>query len=332
MPAHQTTHHPQHRTNSHVPKWDQYYCAICNPPVPTLPYELDHFPGSGLYYVQVLDTKYATSHGAASKAFYASVPVITTRSNLGAADRRLRVRGTKTRILTDRQRHAVADANFETERRIYVQQSSKVRQSNNMWPRSTVDRYGADAVVVTANKKNKGSKGRNLKGRRTWLDDEMDVHDADLLNWDHEMNFERRDVYEEREELKYGEADEEQLARLRTLFPDAHVDRTRNVDMGDALSDEDLRALGLLYDSPEEDAEMEGTHSTHSHSHPHICEHIEAVMENMPDTPRATPYTPDGSATDARDMDELWVIVGEQVVRVPEVPSEWDVVSEYLLT
>ncbi|KAK6353046.1 hypothetical protein TWF696_005037 [Orbilia brochopaga] len=333
MPARYTLiHQPQHRTSSHLANWERYYCTICNSaPHPTLPYELYQTITSDPFCVQVLASKFSTSRAAVSNAYYARIPVHPTRESASVIDRRLRGRGTKLQILTDRQRNASADASFETSRRVFTQKDAKLRRGLKAAPRAAVDRDNCDAVVVAVNKKNKGSKGRSLKGRRAWLDGEMDIDDAKLVNWDHEMNFERDDVWEQ--ELCDGSDDEGQLEQLRTLFPDAQVGGEKNTNLGDALSDEDLRALGLLYDSPDEEAEMELAHSTHSHSHPHICEHIEAVMERMPDTPRATPYTPEGSAADAADMDEVWVIVGERVVRVvPEAPSEWDVVSEYLLT
>ncbi|KAJ6263552.1 hypothetical protein Dda_2116 [Drechslerella dactyloides] len=347
-------HQPQHRTNTHA-SWERYHCTICNPtPPPTLPYELYTTTATDPFCVQVLASKFSTSRAAVANAYYARIPVHPTRENTSVVDRRLRARGTKARILTDRQRNASADADYETQRRIFARNDPKTRRGLKMMPRTAVNR-DCDAVVVAVNKKQKGAKGRNLKGRRVWLDDEMDIDGAKSLNWDHEMNFERDDAREAEFYDSISLTEDEIDRLLCTPVMDAQDDSEPEADLGNALSDEvgaaiaiscgesvgwnanvslqqDLRALGILYDSADEDADVEPAKQSFD-THTHICEHIEAVLESIPGTPRAVPYTPGSSAADTADMDEVWVIVGERVVRVaPEAPSEWDVVSEYLLT
>lgn len=151
-----------------------------------------------------------------------------------------------------------------------------------------------------------------------WRDynEEMDLDQARLINWENEQNFERHDVvFEEdwptEDEVIYGEY-------LKTVFPEfraALKDRLRKGLMEDqkVVSDQELRNMGLLYDSNSDSEE----------------EQERALESRGPNTPVSrTPYLTPMSFLSDSDLDELWEIVEGRRLPV-EMRGEWDIISEF---
>ncbi|KAK6346272.1 hypothetical protein TWF730_010602 [Orbilia blumenaviensis] len=166
-----------------------------------------------------------------------------------------------------------------------------------------VDPLSERATVV-----GRKAKGRKRSGRD--YSDEMDLYQARLINCDSDLNFERDDVIWEEDgptedELVHGEY-------LKTVFPGfrAAVLSPRAV-VGEPVSDEELRAMGLLYDSEDE----------HEHEHPMM-----GSVTPVSCTPFLRPVSPGSDSGD--DMDELWEFVEDRRLPV-EMRGEWDIVSEF---
>ncbi|KAK6332025.1 hypothetical protein TWF718_002563 [Orbilia javanica] len=175
-------------------------------------------------------------------------------------------------------------------------------------------REGVDERVTV------GKKSRRRKGNSAGRDyyEEMDLDQARLINWETDQNFERDDVF-------YADTSvtEDQIVHrefLRTVFPgfrelDDRLERGRGymqgVGLGSWVSDQELRDMGLLYDS-EEDEE-----------HEHVME------DQGPATPVAcTPYITAMSLASDSDLDELWELVEGRRLPV-EMRGEWDIISEF---
>ncbi|KAF3312820.1 hypothetical protein TWF173_006851 [Orbilia oligospora] len=167
---------------------------------------------------------------------------------------------------------------------------------------------------VTIGKKTKSRR----KGNMGWRDynEEMDLDQARLINWENEQNFERHDVvFEEdwptEDEVVYGEY-------LKTVFPEFRAslkDRLRKGLMEDqkVVSDQELRNMGLLYDSNSDSEE----------------EQERALESRGPNTPISrTPYLTPMSFLSDSDLDELWEIVEGRRLPV-EMRGEWDIISEF---
>ncbi|EWC47124.1 hypothetical protein DRE_03493 [Drechslerella stenobrocha 248] len=345
---------PQHRPSEHLTAWQRAYCANCmqytlttSPEV--YPWEIYTTSTPQPYAVQVLATKYSTTRATAARSYFTRIPAFPTPDHISCIDRRLRgsTRGAKEKVqvLTDRQRQTAASTFLEAQRRNIGTSKGKTTKRGKpnkktvgfMPPQIPVDRDGYDAVLVAVTKKRngKGGKARNLKGRRAWLDAEMDVEDARLQNVEREATVDVEDEEETEEEVMGQEVMGQEY--LATLFPDASFPR-RTVDagnvLGGALSDEVLREMGLLYDSDEEDVRtIERSYVGElAGDEPGDGSDDESAV---PDTPLVRAAgTPAPELEAAMDMDELWVIIGEQVVRVArpvEEGTDWDVVSELSL-
>ncbi|KAF3181466.1 hypothetical protein TWF788_006466 [Orbilia oligospora] len=170
---------------------------------------------------------------------------------------------------------------------------------------------------VTIGKKTKSRR----KGNLGWRDynEEMDLDQARLINWENEQNFERHDVvFEEdwptEDEVVYGEY-------LKTVFPEfraALKERLRNSKgLVEADRRGELRDMGLLYDSnSDSDSDSE--------------EEQERALESRgPNTPISrTPYLTPMSFLSDSDLDELWEIVEGRRLPV-EMRGEWDIISEF---
>ncbi|KAK6524871.1 hypothetical protein TWF281_011772 [Arthrobotrys megalospora] len=166
-----------------------------------------------------------------------------------------------------------------------------------------------DSTATTATERMAVAVGRKSKGRKRvgrGYDDEMDLDQARLINWEADKNFERRDViFEENEptmdEVVHGEY-------LRTIFP-SFRERVEDAALGGVVTDQELRDMGLLYDSDDE--------------HEHFMETQE------PATPVAcTPYMTPRSPVSDSDLDELWELVEGRRLPV-EMRGEWDILSEF---
>ncbi|EPS41248.1 hypothetical protein H072_4871 [Dactylellina haptotyla CBS 200.50] len=150
------------------------------------------------------------------------------------------------------------------------------------------------------------NRSRNLKGTRVPFDDEMDIHQARLLNIDREYNDEEDLIYYDHEIFEPSKI--EKIEYLRAIFPDLR-DIAEDMALGDAASDEDLKAMGLLYDSEDE--------------HEHFMETPNQAVP-VSCTPLFSPMTP----TYESDLDELWEIIQGRLLPVEE-RGEWDIVSEF---
>ncbi|KAF3926906.1 hypothetical protein ABW20_dc0105490 [Dactylellina cionopaga] len=148
-------------------------------------------------------------------------------------------------------------------------------------------------------------KSRNLKGTRIRLEEDMDLSQARMENWDRYYNSEADEAryldWDDEYELENGEY-------LRTIFPSLR-DFAEDRALGEVLGDEELRAMGLLYDSEDE--------------HEHDVETVDQAF-TVPCTSMVAPRTPASEA----DFDELWELVEGR--RLPtEERGEWDIVSEF---
>ncbi|KAK6539987.1 hypothetical protein TWF694_008820 [Orbilia ellipsospora] len=154
-------------------------------------------------------------------------------------------------------------------------------------------------------------RGRHLKNTRARLEEDMDLDDARVVNeewgrdpwcceqcYDFVMNANNDNL----ENIEY----------LREVFPDVKDLAKKEVYFGEEASDEDLKAMGLLYDSEEAEKVMQVLNET-------------ALYTSLV-LPRATVYESD-SESDS-ELDELWEIVGGKRQPVEE-GSEWDVMSEF---
>lgn len=155
------------------------------------------------------------------------------------------------------------------------------------------------------------ARGKKMRGRKKgWgrdFGEEMDVEQARLINWENEQNFERHDVVFEENRLTEDEVEHGEY--LKTLFPGF---RGRGLaEEVVAVGDQELRDMGILYDSSEDENDR----------------------SRGPSTPVSVPLTPHMTATampflsDA-DLDELWEMVEGRRLPV-EMRGEWDIVSEF---
>ncbi|KAK6506088.1 hypothetical protein TWF506_011011 [Arthrobotrys conoides] len=170
---------------------------------------------------------------------------------------------------------------------------------------------------VTVGKKTKNRKKGNA-GRD--YHEEMDLDQARLINWENEQNFERHDVVHEEnwpteDEVLHGEY-------LKTVFPEFRVMKERfrrglvgEVVLGGGVSDQELRNMGLLYDSGSDEEEEEED------------QYFPEMQD--PSTPVSrTPYLTPMSFLSDSDLDELWEIVEDRRLPV-EMRGEWDIISEF---
>ncbi|KAF3929522.1 hypothetical protein ABW19_dt0203290 [Dactylella cylindrospora] len=168
--------------------------------------------------------------------------------------------------------------------------------------------YDTHSITVNAAKREKmakykpsaprRTKSRNTKGRRFFLDEEMDLDEARMVNLDKIYNFEEDDLWREEYECWQEGIDRENC-------PYMWPTKEKAVEAGD-VSDEELRAMGLLYDSEDE-------------ALPEITNDVATV----PCTPLVMPRTPTSEA----DLDELWIVVEER--RPIAERGEWDILSEF---
>lgn len=185
--------------------------------------------------------------------------------------------------------------------------------------RAVQKKFDTHNITINAAKKEKmakykpaagrRTKNRNSKGRRLYLGGEMDVHEAKMANWESDCIMYEDDVWVE--DGNYGGE--------RTGWNDGEpaigcYDACYE-QLGDDVieaTDEELRAMGLLYDSEEEEYEHDTPSSTN--------EVLTALS-----TPLVMPRTP---MSEAADLDELWIVVEDRRLPVDE-RGEWDIVSEF---
>ncbi|KAF3913119.1 hypothetical protein AA313_de0202007 [Arthrobotrys entomopaga] len=177
------------------------------------------------------------------------------------------------------------------------------------------------AVPVEGGKQNRGvvtigrkMRGRHLKHTRIRLEDDMDLEDARMVNIEHERGPWCCEYCYDAAVNAHND-DLENVEYLRQVFPEVRDIAKREDYIGEAVSDEDLKAMGLLYDSEEAEQVMQALNEKTLYTYTSLV------------LPRSATVYESDSESDS-DLDEVWELVGGKRSPVEE-GSEWDVMSEF---